>query len=120
MWLRDPQKARVRSNPRGGSLIYSTVAESESAISQVIGVSFCTTPPTSRGDPPAGRLSAPEVEPNRTFSGPSLARQTRPCNTDAAHFLCRPITAVAATCAAARAAATPCCSISRSPWPSRW
>ena len=24
MWLRDPEKARVRSNPRGGSLIYST------------------------------------------------------------------------------------------------
>jgi len=24
VWLRDPEKARVRSNPRGGSLIYST------------------------------------------------------------------------------------------------
>ena len=24
MWLRDPQKARVESNPRAGSLIYST------------------------------------------------------------------------------------------------
>ena len=40
MWLRDPEKARVESNPRAGSLIYSTGPAHHKALGLLLAILF--------------------------------------------------------------------------------
>ena len=76
MWLRDPEKARVRSNPRGGSLIYSTTEffsfSSDFLFTVLVPVEILSTPrPRAHGQ--ASRRPRLAAAPAASEAGPPAA-----------------------------------------------